>query len=110
MEGRGQPRPADRPPAAQARICTVTTSATSVPVRELVELATRAPSVHNTQPWYWYLDDDDRLTLFADFSRQLWYADPDGRDLLISCGAALHHLRVAAAASGWKAHVRRTPS
>jgi nitroreductase len=23
-----------------------------VPIRDLVELATRAPSVHNAQPWY----------------------------------------------------------
>jgi nitroreductase len=81
----------------------------SAPLRHLVELATRAPSVHNTQPWYWCIDGQ-RLSLFADFSRQLQYADPDGRDLLISCGAALHHLRVAAAASGWRAQVRRMPN
>ena len=80
-----------------------------VPIRDLVELATRAPSVHNTQPWYWCVDGE-RVSLFADFSRQLQYADPDGRDLLISCGAALHHLRVAAAANGWKAQVRRMPN
>ena len=29
-----------------------------VPVRDLIELATRAPSVHNTQPWYWCVDSD----------------------------------------------------
>lgn len=80
-----------------------------VPVRDLVALATRAPSVHNTQPWRWCVDDN-RLTLLADSSRQLRYADPDGRDLVMSCGAALQHLRVAAAATGWKAHVRRMPN
>jgi len=80
-----------------------------VPIRELVELATRAPSVHNTQPWRWCVDGE-RLSLFADSSRQLRYADPDGRDLVISCGAALHHLQVAAAAAGWKASIRRMPN
>lgn len=80
-----------------------------VPIRDLVAVATRSPSVHNTQPWLWYVDGE-RLTLFADFSRQLEHADPDGRDLVISCGAALHHLQVAAAASGWKAHVRHMPN
>jgi len=28
-------------------------STAGVPVRDLIELATRAPSVHNTQPWHW---------------------------------------------------------
>lgn len=79
------------------------------PFRHLVEHATRAPSVHNTQPWFWAVADD-RLVLFADRARQLVRADPDGRDLVLSCGAALHHLRVAAAAAGWRAHVRRMPN
>ena len=80
-----------------------------VPVRDVVEQATRAPSVHNTQPWHWCVDGD-RVSLFADLSRRLRYADPDARDLVISCGAALHHLRVAAAAAGWRARVRRLPN
>ena len=80
-----------------------------VPIRELVALATRAPSVHNTQPWHW-VAAGQRLSLFADRSRQLTYADPDGRDLVISCGAALQQLKEAAAAAGWKAHVRRMPN
>ena len=79
------------------------------PVRDLVALATRAPSVHNTQPWHWCIAGE-RVSLFADTSRQLRYADPDGRDLVMSCGAALEHLQVAAAAAGWKAHVRRMPN
>ena len=80
-----------------------------VPIRDLVELATLAPSVHNTQPWWWCADGD-RVSLFADHSRQLLATDPDGRDLVLSCGAALHHLRVAAAAAGWRAEVRRLPN
>lgn len=86
-----------------------TSPSPDVPIRAIVERATRAPSVHNTQPWRWCVDGD-RLSLFADSSRQLKYADPDGRDLILSCGAALHHLHVVAAGSGWKARVRRMPT
>jgi len=78
------------------------------PVRRLVELATRAPSIHNTQPWFWAVAGD-QLCLVADWSRQLVHADPDGRDLVLSCGAALHHLKVAAAAAGWGAEIRHLP-
>jgi len=77
-------------------------------LHEIVESAVRAPSVHNTQPWRW-LGAGDTLELHADRSRQLLVTDPDGRDLLISCGCALHHALVAAAAMGWTADVTRLP-
>lgn len=82
--------------------------ATRPPYEQMVGLATRAPSVHNTQPWLWR-STTTGLDLFADWSRHLHVADPDGRDLLLSCGAALHHLRVAAAGLGWSTHVRHAP-
>ena len=78
------------------------------PVEEAVRLACRAPSVHNSQPWLWRLDGD-RVHLFADPSRQLRHTDPDGRDLVLSCGAALHQLQVAARGLGWRPDVRRLP-
>ncbi|MEV8438708.1 nitroreductase family protein [Actinosynnema sp. NPDC051121] len=74
-----------------------------------VALACRAPSVHNTQPWRWRVGDRS-LHLYADPSRQLPATDPRGADLLLSCGAALHHLRVALAALGWHAVVHRLPN
>lgn len=79
-----------------------------LPIEDILEHACRAPSVHNTQPWTWRLSGN-RIDLHADLTRQLVYADPDRRDLLISCGAALHHLQVAAAGLGWAARVRRQP-
>jgi hypothetical protein len=78
-------------------------------VEAVVALATRAPSVHNTQPWRWATGDSS-VHLFADTDRSLPAIDPDGRDLLISCGAALHHLRVGFAALGWATEVHRLPN
>ncbi len=40
------------------------------PFEEILTLACRAPSVHNTQPWLWRLNGN-QLQLFADGSRQL---------------------------------------
>jgi nitroreductase len=74
-----------------------------------IDLANRAPSVHNTQPWRWLLGATS-IHLMADRNRRLPVIDPDGRDLLLSCGAALHHLRVALAALGWRATVHRFPN
>ncbi|NUT48469.1 MAG: NAD(P)H nitroreductase [Saccharothrix sp.] len=72
-------------------------------------LACRAPSVHNTQPWRWRVGDRS-VHLYADRSRRLPATDPGGTDLLLSCGTALHHLRVALAALGWRAVVHRLPN
>jgi nitroreductase len=76
---------------------------------EAAQAAGYAPSIHNTQPWRW-LVHDDVLELYADRRRGLPQADPDGRLLTISCGAALHHALVALAAAGWTASVERRPS
>jgi hypothetical protein len=74
-----------------------------------VQLACRAPSLHNSQPWR-LVADRGGLHLFADPSRKLASADESGREALISCGALLHHLRVAMAAAGWHARVERFPN
>lgn len=77
----------------------------------MVELACRAPSTHNSQPWHWQVSGalGTVVELYADRSRQRLDVDPEGRELLISCGAALHHARVAARALGWEPHVTRHP-
>lgn len=77
-------------------------------VRTVLELAIRAPSIYNTQPWKWRVEPTS-LHLYSDSSMQLPNADPDGRDLLVSCGATLHHCVIALAAMGWRAEVRRFP-
>lgn len=77
-------------------------------VRTALTLASRAPSVHNTQPWRWRVDAAG-VHLYADAGRQLPNTDPDGRDLILSCGTALHHCVAAFAAVGWRAKVTRLP-
>lgn len=78
-------------------------------IERLVSLACLAPSVHNTQPWQWRYDASG-LELHADLRRRLPAEDPRGRNLTISCGAALHHLQFAARALGWDTTVERLPA
>lgn len=78
-------------------------------LKEAVHLACRAPSLHNSQPWRWVADGAG-LQLFADRSRMLSATDKSGREAVISCGAALDHLRVAMAAAGLAANVDRFPN
>lgn len=76
-------------------------------------LACRAPSLHNSQPWRWVVDttgDTAEVQLFADHRRIGRSTDRSGRELVISCGAALDHLRVAMAAAGWQTAVDRFPN
>src|SRR5262249_26975579 len=47
---------------------------------------------------------------YADFDRQLTAVDPAGRELVISCGALLHHVRVAFGSLGWRVRVNRLPN
>lgn len=72
-----------------------------------VSLACRAPSLHNSQPWQW-VADSGVLRLFLETTRVLDY-DQSRREALIGCGAALHHLQVAMAASGWHTKITRFP-
>ena len=78
-------------------------------VRSAIELASHAPSVHNGQPWHWTVGRRV-VHLNADLTRWLPATDADGRDLTVSCGAALHHVRVALAAVGIRAAVHRVPN
>lgn len=77
-------------------------------VRTVLTLAVRAPSIHNTQPWRWRVCPTS-LELFSRPDMQLRSTDPDGRELILSCGVALHHCVVALASLGWQAKVKPFP-
>jgi hypothetical protein len=73
-----------------------------------VAAAVHAPSVHNTQPWRFAAGDRD-IEVYADAGRRLRVADPAGRELMISCGAAVFTLRVALRYLGWLPRARLFP-
>lgn len=67
-----------------------------------------APSIHDTQPWFWRLGGE-QLDLFLDRGRTLGVADPEDRLAILSCGAALNHALDSLAADGWRAAVEQLP-
>lgn len=77
-------------------------------LRSLIGYAILAPSTNNTQPWIFHVENDT-IELCADLSRALPVVDPDRRELTISCGAALYHLRVAMRHFGWEPDVELLP-
>jgi hypothetical protein len=77
-------------------------------IRDAVALACHAPSVHNSQPWRW-VAEGVALQLWADPYRVVYAIDDAGRELILSCGAVLDHIRVAMAAVGWDSATKRFP-
>ena len=73
----------------------------------LISMAARAPSVHNTQPWR-FKAGPEAIELYADTGRKL-RADPLGREMLISCGAAVFGLRLAVRSLGYLPVVELLP-
>jgi nitroreductase len=76
--------------------------------RNCLTAAGLAPSVHNTQPWRFRVDER-AVDVLADRSRRLEVADPTGRELLISVGAAIGNLRIAIRAAGREPVLRLWP-
>lgn len=69
-------------------------------IRGFIERAVWAPSILNTQPWRFVIDQGAVL-VYADHDRQLAALDPNGREMTMSIGAAVYYLCVAARHGGW---------
>jgi nitroreductase len=78
-------------------------------VRSVLSAATRAPSLHNTQPWRFSCTGSS-IELYADYRYSLPATDPDNRELILACGAALFNLRLAIRAQDVFPVVRLLPS
>jgi nitroreductase len=84
---------------------------TRAQVHALASAAGAAPSIHNSQPWCFRMDEQAQVfRMYSDPRRALPAADPDGRSLHLSMGAALFNLRVAAAHLGRRVAVRLLPA
>jgi hypothetical protein len=77
-------------------------------LRECLFAATAAPSIHNTQPWL-FRPRGDTIDVLVDRRRQLPTLDPDGREMLVSIGAAVLNLRLAVRAHRRESQVRLMP-
>ena len=73
----------------------------------LIATAARAPSVHNSQPWRFRVSQQ-AVELWCDPRRKV-AADAIGREMLISCGAALFGLRLAVRSLGFQPVVDLLP-
>ena len=76
--------------------------------RFVIEAAVHAPSVQNTQPW-WFSYGEVGIGVHADTDLRLPVADPRGREMMISCGAALFTIRAALRHLGLVPEVRVLP-
>jgi nitroreductase len=77
---------------------------TSEQIGTLARAVSRAPSVHNSQPWQ-LLVRGTEVDLLERRSVLLRRQDPFGRDRMLSCGAALTNLELAVRVLGRDCHV-----
>jgi nitroreductase len=74
----------------------------------VVATAVWAPSVHNTQPWR-FAADGAGIAVRADAGRKLAASDAGGREMMISCGAALFTAKLALRSLGYVPETRMLP-
>ena len=74
----------------------------------VAEAAVHAPSIYNSSPW-WFSTVGSAICVRADSERSVPIADPTGRELTISCGAAALTARVALRYLGVISHAEVLP-
>jgi hypothetical protein len=70
---------------------------------EILYYASLAPSGHNAQPWYVKVLDERTWIIGSDSRRWLPAVDPHNREALLSLGAFVENLSIAAATKGYEA-------
>jgi hypothetical protein len=96
------------PSSSELEAGLATSSSPPALLHDLLRWAVLAPSRHNTQPWIFDIAGDE-VAVHADPSRALPAADPDGRQQVMACGAAIVNLRIAAAHHGRATSVESCP-
>lgn len=71
----------------------------------MIESAIKAPSGHNTQPW-WFEMGENSIRILPNLEKHLAVVDADNRELFISLGCATENLCLAAGALGYKSDMR----
>jgi nitroreductase len=90
-------------------VCGARVAGLDVPqVRAVLAAAAAAPSLSDSRPWRFQCTATD-IELHADHDRALPERDPDGRELVLACGAALMNLRLAVHGYDLHPHVRLLP-
>jgi hypothetical protein len=81
-------------------------------MRFALNAAVLAPSIHNTQPWRFRIYDGSapHVDLLMDAGRGLASLDPDHRQLVISCGAALAAYQLGLRGCGLAAAIEPFPA
>lgn len=75
-------------------------------VKDILEYTRLAPSVHNTQPWRFKIDENSSsLSLFAEPTRALQAGDPTQRELWVSLGICLETILQSAKGLGLNATI-----
>jgi hypothetical protein len=69
----------------------------------ILHYASLAPSGHNSQPWHVRFIDDRKMIIGADPARRLPAVDPNNREMMLSLGAFVENLSLAAGDMGYEA-------
>jgi hypothetical protein len=73
---------------------------------EILHLASLAPSGHNTQPWTVRVVEPGHWIIGSEEKRWLPAVDPENREMLLSIGAFLENLLIAAGTFGYQAELK----
>lgn len=71
-------------------------------INKIVQIASRAPTAHNTQPAKWKIHSNGLVEIYADEHKKLIAADPSGWSFRLSIGTSIEGLALGANHEGLK--------